>query len=166
MTDQDWTDFRAEMKRLKQERTDREQLLESLIQRRKAESGPTIPLLVFHAESYGGIAVVQIFGDEARISRFTDIGPMGHYDVKGLDKLAEELWMGSYKIADDPSAAETLEAWTSQPKWDEGLKGMQIAATANTLNYHGYDDQANEVRRERNPALGYRYCKEFGLKVY
>ena len=159
-------DFLVEMKRLKQERTNREQLLSTLIQRYKAESGSMIPILVFHAESYGGIAVVQIFGDEARISRFTDIGPMGHYDVKNLKELAEELWMGSYKIVDDSSAAETLEAWMSRPKWTEGLRAMQVAATANTLYYHGYSDQSNDVRRLRDPALGYQYCKQFNLKVY
>ena len=166
MTDQEWADFRAEIKRDKDKQAKQERALAILVKQSKAESGSMVPVLTFRAYGYDCIALVQIFEDSARISRFTDIGPMGHLDIKNLDKLAYELKMEGFEPVVDSSAIETLEAWISQPKWEEGLKAMQITATTNTLYYHGYGDQANEVMRLRNPSLGYRYCKEFGLKVY
>lgn len=121
--------------------------------------------MTFYGLNHKAVAVVQIFGDRARVSRFADIGPMGHSETS-INKLADELRDEGYRPVEDPNAGAILDLWASRSKWVEGLRSMQIISLHNTLSYHGYNDQANEVWNTGDIALGYLYCKQFGLSIY
>lgn len=126
MTNEEFiADFREKNRRIRQRQDQEERHLASLVEQRLIEDSPGIPVLSFYAYGYEGIATVQIFGDCARLTRWTDIGPMGHFDIKNLTRLAHELRMEGFNPVDDPNAAQVLELWASRERWSQGLKTMQ-----------------------------------------
>lgn len=156
---------RADITKRRRNREIEARQLSRLIKQRQAEAGTNVPILTFYGLNHKAVAVVQIFGDRARVSRFTDIGPMGHSETR-VNKLADELRDEGYRPIEDPNAGAVLDMWASRQKWVDGLRSMQIVNLNNALCFHGYFEQAREVWTTENVALGYLYCKQFGINVY
>lgn len=165
VTDQEWQDFREYNKKIRQRRQQEHRDLTALIRQRKAEDMTGCFILTFWARGYDGVAAVQVFDNTAKINRFTDIGPMGHYDVKSLDKLTDELREEGFRPTHDPAAGQMLDLWSNRQKWIDGIKAVQLKAAMDTLEWNGYRNEYLEIWQSRDLDKALKYCKEFGLKI-
>jgi hypothetical protein len=160
-------ELRAWIAKKRQERERQTRRLNALVKQRRIEAGNAVTVLHFYGETTQAIALVQIHDDgTTRITRYTDIGPMSHTELKDPSRLAEELHESGFDLNEDPNAGVLLEEWTRRPRWAEGLKSMEIMAIVNSLSYHGLYKIASVIQRTRSTKMGYYYCRQFGVTVW
>lgn len=151
----------------RQEREHQARRLDALVKQRQIEAGNGATILHFYGETTQAVALVQIYDDGVtRITRYTDIGPMSHTELKDPSRLAEELHESGFDLNEDPNAGALLEEWSKRPRWAEGLKQMELMAIHNALSYHGLYKIASVVLRTRSTKMGYYYCRQFGVTVW
>lgn len=100
----------------------------------------TIPVYTFFSTGRNLVAVVQDFGDKLRISRFSNVGAMGHLDVKDVTKIGYELRMEGFETEISTEAGALLESWVGTPEWERGNKQALFLAYWNTFSFMGRND--------------------------
>jgi len=90
------------------------------------------------------IATVTPQGDQFRLTNWRPNGPSSHTVLSAKELEREIAW----DWTEDPSAGETLEAWSNTPEWERGLKGLQVLAAWNTCSFYGRYDLGRTLYAE------------------